>query len=327
MPDVFNLDDDLDLELEKIDEDLIVDNSIKKDDDIFDEPSKEIKNDLVSSLLKNVGIEDGKISILNEKEEEELIDFSELSLEEQLEILSNSNSNEYDLDDSEIELINTLRENNLSIKELVAQKQQEAIEAYLEENSMLPEDNYEIDSFNDQELFLLDLKNKFDLTDEELEKELDKELQDEALFKKKVDRLREEYKQLEDSYKEQQKLIFEQEQEENYNKFSDTLVNVAINSPILYDIELEDDEKNRTLSTLLDLDENGVSEFYRKLKDPKTLYEAAWFLTYGKEAFDAIKSDYEEEIKQLKKKDKASVVVTKPNPTTKKQRNIHDLFD
>ena len=192
MADVFNLDDDLNLELEKVDTDLIVENkSSTESDNIFDEPSGEEKNSLISSLLKNAGIEDGKISILDEKEEEVLVDFSELSIEEQLEILTSNNNEEYDLDNSEIELINTLRENNLTIKDLVELKQQEAIDAYIESNSSSLEDNYEIDSFNDQELFLLDLKNKFDLTDEELEKELDKELQDEVLFKKKVDRLRE----------------------------------------------------------------------------------------------------------------------------------------
>ena len=89
---------------------------------------------------------------------------------------------------------------------------------------------------------------------------------------------------------------------------------------------LEDDEKNEVLSFLLDQDENGASQFYKTLSDPNKLYEAAWFLRYGKESFDALKNAYESEIAKLKKQDKPTVVRKPKSGDTNKEKNIHDLF-
>ena len=161
------------------------------------------------------------------------------------------------------------------------------------------------------------------MSDDELKKELEKELQDETLFKKKTDVLRKEYKALEDQYKEAQQLESIKQREEEYNQFSERMVDVAVNTPDFYGIELEDDEKNEVLSFLLDQDENGTSQFYKTLADPNKLYEAAWFLRYGKESFDALKNAYESEIAKLKKQDKPTVI--KKNDNTNRLKNIHDL--
>ena len=52
----------------------------------------------------------------------------------------------------------------------------------MEELGATQEDSYEIDAYDDRELFLLDLKNKYDLTDEELQ--WIKGIQNEELFKR-----------------------------------------------------------------------------------------------------------------------------------------------
>ena len=182
-----------------------------------------------------------------------------------------------------------------------------------------------IDAYDDQELYVLDSKQKFDLTDEELAKKLEYELQDEALFKKQVDTLRAEYKQLEDQYNEAQKQEAEDLKEEQFNQFSETMVNVALQTPEFYGIELDDDEKNEVLSQILDLDENGTSEFYKSLNDPKKLYELAWFSRYGKDSFDALKNAYESEISRLKKEIKPNPVAIRRNSNDKPQNSIYDL--
>ena len=98
------------------------------------------------------------------------------------------------------------------------------------------------------------------------------------------------------------------------------------NDLISTEIKKLGNEKNEVLSFLLDQDENGASQFYKTLSDPNKLYEAAWFLRYGKESFDALKNAYESEIAKLKKQDKPTVV-RKPKPgDTNKEKNIHDLF-
>ena len=315
-------DDGLQLDLEDSPKQTPVDTNT--DDDLFLSESieKEITgNPVLDNLLKAKGITDGKIKIIDEDESETEVNFSDLSVEEQLEILNESASTEDDnLDESEVELINYMREKNLSVEDFLELYKQEII-ASLEESTT---QNYEIDAYDDSELFMLDLKNKYNLTDEELEKELEKELKDETLFKKKVDVLRAEYKQLEDEQKEAQKLEFEQNQQQEYDKFAERMVNIAVETPEFYGIELEDEEKNEVLSFLLDIDESGVSEFSKTLNDPKKLYEAAWFLRYGKESFDALKNAYESEIARIKKDSKPAVV--HKNPAKNKQGSIHDLF-
>jgi hypothetical protein len=167
---------------------------VSVEEDLFGEPTELIKEDnsILTELLKARGITNSEITIIDEDGVEQKVNFNELSMEEQLEILNPvSEPQDNDLDDAEIDLINRLRENNWSVDDFLENYKQSIIDSLSPEGDQ----NYDIDAYNDQELFLLDLKNKYDLTDEELVKELDKELQDENLFKKKVDILRAEYKQ------------------------------------------------------------------------------------------------------------------------------------
>lgn len=274
---------------------------------------------IIDDLLKAKGITDSKVIIVDENNVEQEVDFYSLSKEDQLEILNYKEESEKvtSLEQEEQDLIQYLRENNLTLEEYLDQYK-DSLVAELGVNS---EVSYDIDAYDDEELYLLDLKTKFDLTDEELAIELEKALQDKELFTKKVTKLRADYKQLEDNYKEEQQNEINTQREVQYNQFVDTMVDVAVKTPDLYGIELEDEEKDTVLSALLELDENGTSAFYKALNDPNNLYKAAWFLTYGQQAFDAIKNAYETEISRLKS-DKPKVVVKKESGT----KSIHDLF-
>lgn len=290
------------------------------DDPFFDEPlGDNTELSVLDQLLKSKGIENAKITILDENEQEKEVNFYDLSRDEQLEILSTTteNTNE-DLDTSEIDLINHLRSNNLSVEDFLAQYK----ESILAEVQTSDEVSYDIDAYDDQELFLLDLKNKFDLTDEELQIELEKELANKDLFDKKVTKLRSEYKQYEDQYNANLQLEAETKREEQYNDFANEMVTIATNVSDYHGVYLDDSEKNETLSYLLELDESGVSKFSKDLNDPNKLYEAAWYLRYGKEAFKALENAYEAEIIKLKKVDKPGVVVRN---SEKKIENINDL--
>lgn len=274
---------------------------------------------IIDDLLKAKGITDSKVIIVDENNVEQEVDFYSLSKEDQLEILNYKEESEKvtSLEQEEQDLIQYLRENNLTLEEYLDQYK----DSLVAELGASSEVSYDIDAYDDEELYLLDLKTKFDLTDEELAIELEKALQDKELFTKKVTKLRADYKQLEDNYKEEQQNEINTQREVQYHQFVDTMVDVAVKTPDLYGIELEDEEKNTVLSALLELDENGTSAFYKALNDPNNLYKAAWFLTYGQQAFDAIKNAYETEISRLKS-DKPKVVVKKESGT----KSIHDLF-
>lgn len=308
---------------------------INNEDDIFGKPIEEPKDDLISDLLEARGISGAKLKMLNDKEEEIEVDFFELPREEQIEILNAgeeapepSEDPLKDLAKNEKEFFEYLRKEDISLDDYLTKYKENAIS----EAGIVAEKSYDIDAYSDEDLFLLDLKNRYeDLTDEQLTKELERALEDEEIFKKKIDKTREEYKGLEEKYKEDEITKQDQEKGEQYGKFVDTMVDVAVKSPEFYGIELEDDEKNEVLSYLLELDEGGTSNFSRELNDPKKLYEAAWFLKYGKEAFDAIRNAYELEIKELKKDappkkdDKDKVVIKKKPVEQEKIKSIYEL--
>lgn len=312
------LDDPIEGLEDRIDEsDFLKDDSTATEDyDNFLDSSN--TSSVLDSLLINKGIVDGKIKIVDEDGSEEEISFYDLSAEEQLDILNSDKVSDIDLDNSEIEFLNLVRTSGLTPSQYLDQYKQQILSELNQEAVQ----TYDIDNYTDQELYVLDLKNKFDLTEEELVAELEKELQNETLFTRKVTKLREEYKALEDEYKEAQTKELESQREQQYNQFAQQMVDVAIKTEDFYGIELEDTEKNEVLSFLLELDENGTSNFYKSLNDPQKLYEAAWFLRYGKEAFETLKNVYESEISKLKKEDKRKVVVRKDN---NKINTIHDL--
>lgn len=286
-------------------------------EDIID-PIKE--DNIINDLLKAKGIENSQITIIGDNDEEQIVNFYDLTREEQLEILNTSEPPQDDiLDEVEIEFINLLRINNITVQEYLEQ-----YKASILAEISAAEPVYEVDSYDDEDLFLLDLKIKFELTDEELQLELEKELKNPELFTKKTAKLRSEYKQLEDQDKENKRLEFENSQKEEYDNFVNTMTAVSNAVTDYHGVFLDDEEKVETLNYLAGLDDSNETRFSKDLKDPKKLYEAAWYLRYGKEAFQALEAAYEEEIKKLKKelKDTPRAVVPKPSKNVK---NIHDL--
>ena len=261
----------------------------------------------VDKYLQSKGFENSEVTIYDENDEEIKVNFHELSSDEQLDILSSITTKERgaQLYADEQEWINELRKNNLDFDSFLELYKN----SIMEELGATQEDSYEIDAYDDRELFLLDLKNKYDLTDEELQSELEKELQNEELFEKKVAKTRAEYKELETQYRQMQEQEFAQQQEQEYQQFAQQMVGIATNINEFHGLELEDDDKNDTLSYMLDLDDYGVSQLARDLQDPEKLYAVAWYLRHGNDAFRIIENAHESEISKLRAlRDKPNVV-------------------
>lgn len=277
-------------------------------DSIFDDEEEVDSNaSALDQYLQSKGFKNSEVTIHDENDEEVKVNFHELTSEEQLDILSSITTKEkgFALQESEQEWINELRKNNLDFDSFLELYKN----SIMEELGTTQEDSYEIDAYDDKELFLLDLKNKYDLTDEELQSELEKELQNEELFEKKVAKTRAEYKELETQHRQMQEQEFAQQQEQEYQQFAQQMVEIATNKNEFHGLELEDDDKNETLSYMLDLDDNGVSQLARDLQDPEKLYAVAWYLKHGNDAFKIIENAHESEISKLRAlRDKPSVV-------------------
>ena len=293
-------------------------------DDIFkdSDDSEEGEISAVDEFLRSKGIKDSKVPIANENNELVETNFHDLSKAEQLDVLQSlSEVSGPELYEDESEWLNDLRQNNLSVNEFLELYRN----SILEEFGSKQTDSYEIDNYSDMELFLLDLKDRFDLSDEELQEELEKELKNEDLFTRKVANLRDEYKQLESQQKEIQAQEFAAAQQQEYQQFANQMVGIAEHTNEFHGLELEDDDKNETLSYMLDLGNDGKSQLARDLENPQNLYEVAWYLKYGKEAFKIIENAYESEISKLKgKQDSPRVVRTKSQE--RQIKNINELY-
>ena len=287
--------------------DDLFDNEPDPDDPDFDEPERDENDEpifkekesnldpVITTILSQKGFTNpDKIKIINEDGAEELVTFESLSDEEKLSILS---APDFELDESEIEAINFLRSNNTTLEDIIKHREQEAVKAALAQ-----QDEFTVDAISDEELFVADLKSRYpNLTDEELANELDREMGNDALFRKKADTIREQYKQMEQLDKEERSRQAELEAEQEYEKLSSELLEVAQGVEDMYSLELEDQDKDDVLRCLLEKDAQGQSKFIKLLEDPKMLFRLAWFAEKGDEAFDTIHQYYKKEIETARR--------------------------
>ena len=269
-------------------EDNINNNPPVDNDDLNDGEEPQEPINLIDALLQAKGIQDGKIVVVNENDEEEEINFEDLSDSEKLDILT-QNSVDNNFTDDEINTINYLRENNTNLATLVQNIKEAAIKDYLEQNDSV---NYTVDQLTDEELFKYDLREKYpELTEEEVQEELDQASLNEDLFKKKMEFLRKNYKEEENSLIERAKMEEDAKREQAYTDYANATTNYAQSINTLHDLELSDADKNRVLRFLLDRDVNGQPEFFKLLNSPEAVFNMAWYHLYGKQAFTMI-NDY-----------------------------------
>ena len=171
---------------------------LKGSDNIDTTDPEEVKeDDFLTSLLKSRGIEDkSKIKFETEEGDVQEVDWDSLSNEDKLNILSSSESTpENGLDESEIQLINAIRNSGMSPSEYLQFIGNGEVERYIQ-NSQEPQ--YEIDAYSDDELFLMDFMSRMgEVTEDEATEALERAKANEGLFKKQIEAIRNEYKQAE----------------------------------------------------------------------------------------------------------------------------------
>lgn len=241
----------------------------------------------IYTFLKERGIKDpSKIQFTNEDDSTEELDFNSLSKEEQLEVLRTIS--DPGLTENEINTINYLRQNNATLEQVVDYFAQKRLEDYLAENpDKVHQKVYSIDDYTDDDLFIYDLKQRYpDFTDEELVAELDKAKDDEELFKRKAEMIRNTFKEQEDQA-EQARVEQEKQQVEDLRN---NLMNAAGRfNEVQLDytddesdsLIIDDEDKMQMMSYILDQDQEGKSQLIHDLEDPDRLIELAWFATQG----------------------------------------------
>lgn len=283
-------------------------------------------------FLKEKGIEDpSKLQFENEDGEIEEVDFNSLSEEEKLNIINSVS--DPGLSQHETDVINYLRQNNVTFNQVIDYFSKKAVEDYLAQNpDQAHQKTYTIDDYTDDELYLADLKSKYpEFTDEELTSKLESAKSNETLFKKEVDALRADYKKQEDAEIEAQK----QKEQQDYDDLVGNLQNILSNfNEVALDstdaesdvLEIEDSDKQQVLAYLLNQDSEGKSQLVKDLENPATLIELAWLRTQGRALIDNTtrywkdllkqerkeKAKLQKELESYQNKGSQSVVVPKP---------------
>jgi hypothetical protein len=124
-----------------------------------------------------------KIKFENEDGEVEELSWNDLDNTQKLNLIQNQNAtNEDDLDDDEIELVNAIRKSGLSPVEYLRLVEKNSVDRYMQ-NASQP--SYTVDQYSDDELFLADFISRMgDITDEEAQEALASAKANESLFQK-----------------------------------------------------------------------------------------------------------------------------------------------
>lgn len=285
--------DALDVEdLDDIQEQEIIDSPEEQIEEQIEEQSGENSEefDLTKELLNLQGISDmNKIKFEDESGAVIEKSWNSLSNNEKLMILSHQEDPDTSLDDAEIELINQIRESGMTPDQYIQSLSKEE----------QPQVTYEVDNMSDDELFCLDLLDKIgsdNITDEELQQALDNAKSNENLYKKQVASLRVYYKDLETQRQQQIELDKQKEAENQFNIFSDNIVNSIKNFNSLEDtpVELSIEDMEDLANYILTRDASGYSEFGKLLNDPVQFTKAAFWMLKGSEILNEMQKQIKE---------------------------------
>lgn len=305
-----DLDDYVNGSVNDVEENAITQNITSPDDSVVDQTDVDTNTDtdsadIISELLKLKGIADSsKIKFENEDGDIEEVSWDSLSDQDKLHILSSDDksTDESDLDETEIQLINAIRESKMSPEEYISYIQQQGINNYLQNQ----QSSYQVDDLSDEELFIADLISKVgedNISDDEIQSALDTAKQNEAVFKKQIAAIRNEYKNLEDQNVRQTQEMERQQQIESFNKFAESIENEirAFKDIQGFELNMDESEMEELYDFITGFDDAGVSIFSKVLNNPKTLVQMAWFALHGEEALQDINDYYTKEITSVRK--------------------------
>lgn len=314
-----------------------------------EEESTTEDTDVITALLKEQNITDrNKIQYEDDNGQIQELPFDSLPLEDQLNILKGNQDKQQNdsdnLDDDEIQLINYLRNNNITSQQYADLIAQQAIKNY--QSQQAP--SYKVDDLTDDDLFLLDLKSRVpDVDDETAAAALDSAKQNESLFSKQVQGIRQEYQQKEQELAEQELAQKQAQDSEQLQQFQDAIVGSINNLDQDNDFafNLSNADKQELYNFMFQQDATGTSYLNRAINDPNTLTKMSWYALHGDEAIENMRNYYEHQITETRRtsyakgvedgKSGKKTVIFGPKETRKtglvskpkKYNNIYDLQD
>ena len=301
----------------------------QEQDSASTEVSDSEEEDFLTSLLESRGIKDkSKIKFANEEGDIEEVDWDSLDTKNKLNILrSSERSPEEGLDESEIQLINAIRNSGMNPSEYLNYIGNGEVQRYIQ-NSQEP--HYEIDQYSDEELFLMDFMSRMgEVTEDEATEALERAKANESLFKKQVDAIRNEYKQAEQENQMQAQLEQEQIAQQQYEQFSDQIVDEINNLKEIqgFELNMENNDMQELYDFITGQDAAGNNYLAKALSDPRILVKTAWLALNGDQMINDITNYFQKEIASVRKEsykkgvDDTQKKINKPNNVIYKEKS------
>jgi multidrug efflux pump subunit AcrB len=196
----------------------------------------------------------------------------------------------------------------MSLQDFAEWQRQEAITEYL--SGQRPASA--IDSYSDEEIVAYDFIQRFgeDMSDEEIDEEINRLKADPEAFEKRVALLRNAFKSEEEA---QAKLYQDQEaarNAENEQMFINTYAQALSNIDSIQNIELDSQDRDELLRFVLEKDQANRTGLSKAMDDPEKVLKMAWYLLHGEETVDAMIDYFQKEISKRTKQGNPRVVKT-----------------
>ena len=273
------------------------DSDIEYADSDYNEDEDSSK-DYISRLLESRGIDRNRVQILDEEGNPTEVSFDSLSEQDKFDIL-NYQDDPVLPEDHEIQMINFLRQNNMTLQDFAEWQRQEAIQEYLAGQQTVSD----TDSYSDEEIVAYDYIKRFgeSMSDEEIDAEIERLKSDPEAFAKRVTLLRNAFKAEEEA----QARLYQDEaaakQAENEQMFINTYHQAMAGIDNIQNTELDDNDRDELLRFVLEKDQANRTGLSKAMDNPENVLKMAWYLLHGEERVDAMIDYFQKEISKRSK--------------------------
>ena len=274
------------------------DADVEYSDSDYNEDYEDSSKDYISRLLESRGIDRNRVQILDEEGNPTEVSFDSLSEQDKFDIL-NYQDDPVLPEDHEIQMINFLRQNNMTLQDFAEWQRQEAIQEYLSQQQTVSD----TDSYSDEEIVAYDYIKRFgeSMSDEEIDAEIERLKADPEAFAKRVSLLRNAFKAEEEA---QAKLYQDEaaaKQAENEKMFVNTYHQAMAGIDSIQNTELDDNDRDELLRFVLEKDQANRTGLSKAMDNPENVLKMAWYLLHGEERVDAMIDYFQKEISKRSK--------------------------
>jgi len=287
-----------------------------------EEPSEEELSG-VERYLSDYGIIGGRIQY----EDGEFTDFNSLPPDEQYNVLQSlasearpSIEEDYDLDETEINLLNDIRNSEMSVEDYIGSLINNQVR-----QSLTVRDSIGIDytDMPDDAIYMKWLREVSpEMSEDQALEALENQQRNPELFRHQAEQLRGQYMHAQQEEYNNNLRARAQEQNELIEADRYQIVEAVENIDNIGGAEINDQMKNEVLHSLLEINEQGDPLIMEEMfSDPEQLFKAAWFMKYGESYLDNVDKYWKRRESESYKRGRADVLDGAPSTTRGMARN------